>query len=503
MCLLLYKISCILLILCVSSPSSTHAKRDESHHTYKNYGKLLQVGGKGGQEASRRTQTSNKHEDAEFRKEANYRRSMKRQNVTEEKNSALLTRRAEDILLDEIKGSDQAASRAEIAYDIPKQLDYLQSSMKAGDISDIDTDKMISFNERKGAYLPVSQVKASIHDSPKKKLLTDEFKKITGLPDFMLKNQGSKLKKVKATSLVEKVADSLQPKASALSGIKQLLEESKVEQSLKKHLDSMNANIINSIPRPPVLNEPSIIETGNSAESLNAVNLASGPQLGPAYITPISPDQMYDEAISPPEQLLDELSTGKFKRPLSDSALEKMSEWNANKEFLNDNGLIPHDQELTSAKLTRVSSEMLPIHDLYLNQPPVKPTELVSKGSLELLKSDPEVLGRNQQILNGKRFHSLSDLDSIGPPIYPARVVHLPHRPKHVYLPSKHVFTHLQGGDFHEDEDEGAVWPNQPFEDAIGDDEEDRDHFYHPHQPGVFMYFCICVRYLVLHKTVI
>ena len=482
MCLLLYKISFVLLILCAILPKGTHGKRDRSRHADKHYEKFLQNGRSSKRGISKRTHVTD-HGDVISRKEPNYRRSMKRENVTEERNSALLTRQAEDILLDEIKGSDQAANRAEINFDIPKQLEYLQSTMKAGDISDLDTDNMIDLNEKKGKYLPVSEIKVRAHHSPTKKLLTEQFKNISGLPDFMLKKQGAKLRK--GASLVEKVADSLQPKVGALSGIKQLLEESKVEQSLKKHLDSLNANFISNIPSPPVMSEPSIVETGNNAESISAVNLASEQGLDQAYITPISSDQVYDEAISPPEQLLDELSTGKFKKPLSENALEKMSEWNANKEFLNDNGYLARDPEIASPKLTRVSSEFLPVHDLFLNQPAMKPTEVLSKHSLDLIKNDPEVLGRNQQILNVKRFHSLSDLDSIGPPIYPARVVHLPHRPKHVFMPSKHLVTHIRGDDYHEDDNDGATWQTHHSEDAIDGDGEFSDHLYHPHHQGL------------------
>ena len=474
MCLFFCKVSFVLVLSFAFCLKDTHAKGERLHQGYKNFDKFSQIGPN--HEGSERTHAKLNNGDVAVPKEANFRRSMKRENVTEEENSALLTRRAEDIFMDEIKGSDQAANRAEIAFDIPKQLEYIKASMKAGDISDIDTDNMIDLNEKKGAYLPVSEVKAHTRNAPKKKLLTEQFKNITGLPDFMLKKPGLQFSKDKSATLVEKVADSLQPGAGALSGIKMLLEESKVEQSLKKHLDKMNANLINSIPNPPVPNVPSIVETSNGEESLNAVNLASEQGLNTAaYITPISSDQLYDESISPPEQLLDELSTGKFKRPLSDNALERMSEWNANKEFLHDNGYASHEPEFASPKLTRVSSEMLPVHDLVLNQQPVKSTEIVSKESLELLKSDPEVLGRNQEILNGKRFHSISDLDSIGPPIYPARVVHLAHRPKHIFMPSKHIVAHFNGGDFHEDENS---------EDGAYDDGEFTGHLYHPHRPG-------------------
>ena len=482
MCLYLCKLSFVFLIFSLVLFEHAESKRHHRLHKDRHERKLLQHGDRESSEVVKRTHVSS--EDKDITKEANYRRSMKRENVTEEKDSALLSRKAEDILMDEINRSDQAANRAEIAFDIPKQLEYLKSSMKAGDIADLDTENMIDLNEKKGAYLPVSEVKASVRNTPKKKLLTEQFKKITGLPEFMSKKHDSKLRKGKAASLIENVADSLQPNTNAMSGIKQLLEESKVEQSLKKHLDAMNTNMIGNIPNPPVPNEPSVIETGNSAESLNAVNIASQPALNPAYITPISQDQIYDESISPPEQLLDDLSTGKFKRPLSENALEKMSDWNPNKEYLADNGFLSQVPEASSPRLSRVSSEMMPVHDLYLNQPPMKPTEIVSKDSLQLLKNDPEILGRNQEVLNGRQFHSLSDLDSIGPPIYPAKVVHLPHRPKHVFLPSKHVVTHFSGGDFHDNEDEGVIWRNEHTEDDIDDSGEVTEHLFHPHRPG-------------------
>lgn len=479
MCLFLCKLLLVFLILGAlhkqiegrkKSRHESHGEKFVQHHTHHKTGK--------------RTHVRSELDHVLTGKEANYRRSMKRENVTAEKDSALLTRQAEDILMDEIRGSDQAANRAEISFDIPKQLEYLKSSMKAGDITDIDTENMISLNEQKGTYLPASEVTGNVRGTPTKKLLTEQFKNISGLPDFMLKKHVPRPGKGKAVSLVEKVADSLQPGVGALSGIKQLLEESKVEQSLKKHLDSMNTNFISNIPNPPVPNEPSVVETSNSAESLNAVNVASEPALNPGYMTPISPDQVYDEAISPPEQLLDDLSTGKFKHPLSDNALEKMSDWNANKEYLADNGFMAQDPGILSPKLSRVSSEFMPVHDVYLHQKPIHPTQIMSKDSLELLKNDPEILGRNQELLNSQQFHSLSDLDSIGPPIYPAKIVHLPHRPKHVFLPSKHIVTHLKGAEYHQDNDEGIVWHNHNTEDYMNEDGEISEQLYHPHHTG-------------------
>lgn len=479
MCLYWCKITFLFLILNGILIKQIQVNGGHLHHKVKHGRKSSQSSARDSHEVGKRTNVASNGAELAA-KPANYRRSMKSVNATEEKNSALLTRRAEDIFMDEIKGSDQAANRAEISYDIPKQMEFLKASMKAGDITDLDTENMIDLNEKKGTYLPVSEVAGSVRGSPTKKLLTEQFKNISGLPDFMMKDK-SKLGKGKHVSLVERVADSLQPSASAISGIKQLLEENKVEQSLKKHLDAMNSKMISDISNPPMMNMPSVIDTNSRAESLSAVDMASQLPLNPAYITPISSDQIYDESISPPEQLLDELSTGKFKRPLSENALDKMSDWNPNREYLADNGFFSQDIGEIAPKLSRVSSEILPVHDVYLHQKPMRPTGAITRDSLELLKNDPEVLGRNQELLNSKQFHSLSDLDTIGPPIYPARVVHLPHRPKHVHLPPKRIVTHLKGIDLHQDEDEGVLWHQEDPEDAMDNDEE---HFYHPHRPG-------------------
>lgn len=465
----------------------------------------------------------NNNKDATETKDTNHKRTMKRQNVTAEKDSDLLTKKAEDIFLDEIKGSDQAANRAEISYDIPKEVNFLESSMKAGDISDIDTANMIDINEKKGAYLPVANIKATARAKGNTRL-TDQFRNISGLPEFMFK---PKSKNVKSASLIERVADSLQPRASAISGIKQLLEETKVEQSLKKHLDNFPNSIANNIantnidttvpdigntvpeaantvpeaanavpetadavPNPPVPNEPSIIDT-------NVNTVPSDTQVNPGYVAAINPDQVYDESISPPEQLLDDLSTGKFKHPLSDTVLDRMSDWNPNKEYLADNGYSSPGDGIMSPKLTRISSEMMPVHDLYLKPKPVKPTELYSKQALDYFRKDPEVLGRNQELLNSNQYHSLSDLDAIGPPIYPEKVVRLPHRPKHIYLPSKHVFTHIKAPDLYHDVDEGMehdvhpdihgddVHDNHHTEDTIDDDGEISPNLFHPRHEGI------------------
>ena len=514
-----YKTYLILLTLGLFALQLIDGHRDRSHRN--------SVKSKHRHEFSRnierRTRILHNNKDATETKDTNHKRTMKRQNVTAEKDSDLLTKKAEDIFLDEIKGSDQAASRAEISYDIPKEVNFLESSMKAGDISDTDTANMIDINEKKDAYLPLTSIKATVRAKDNTRL-TDQFRNISGLPEFMVK---PKSKNVKSASLIEKVADSLQPKASAISGIKQLLEETKVEQSLKKHLDNFPSSVANNIantnmvtavpdianaipniantvrdgasnavpetadavPNPPVPNEPSIIDT-------NSNTIPNDAQVSPGYVAAINPDQVYDESISPPEQLLDDLSTGKFKHPLSDTVLDRMSDWNANKEFLADNGYSNPGDGIMSPKLTRISSEIMPVHDLYLKPKSVKPTALYSKQALEYFRKDPEVLGRNQELLNSNQYHSLSDLDAIGPPIYPEKVVRLPQRPKHIYLPSKHVVAHIKAPDLYHDVDESVehdvhpdfhaddIHDNHHTEDTIDDDGEISPNLYHPRHEG-------------------
>ena len=485
MCLYLRGVWIAFAIITIALIFQIEAKRHDSIHHKSGHENAIR-NKKVSHEIDRRTHVSHDRHAVTESKKPTYRRSMKRVNVTQERKSNLLSRKAEDILMDEITGSDQAANRAEISYNIPKELEFLKSSMKEGDITDIDTANMIDLNERKGAYLPVSQVKASINNRPAQNLLTEQFRNISGLPEFIFR-KGSKLRSKKPVSLLERVAQTLQPSASAISGIKQLIEENKVEQSLKKHLDSLNANLINAIAHPQPNNQPAVVDTVDRAATINTLNAASDPVLNPAYITPVNPDQIYDESISPPEQLLDDLSAGKFKHPLADKDLERMSEWNANKEFLADNGYVNTNEGMLAPKMTRVASDIMPVRDVFLKPKIAKPTEGISKDSLELLRDNPEVLGRNQNLLNSHQFHSLSDLDSIGPPIYPAKIVHLPHKSKHIFMQPKHLYTHMEGGDFHHDVNEGFTMENSHF--AMNDDDEDdhmEEHMYHPHRPCRF-----------------
>ena len=388
--------------------------------------------------------------DGSGNSQASFRRSYKRGNIKTEKESELV-RKAEDILMDEIKGSEQAANRAEISYDIPKETEYLDASMKAGDFTDTDTSNMIGYNEKKGAYLPVLAENGATRDVGSTKKLSEQLGNNTGAFEFWREpNDDSNIHPSKNVSLLENVPETVQPTSNAISGLKQLLEENRVEQSLKKGLDLV-----------PNLGHSVIHQEHNLANPLDNTAVSTSPlgegvPLSTGFITRVNQDQMFDESVSPPEQLLDELSQGKFKHPLSDGALEKMSNWNANKEYLVDNGFFNLQGLNDGPKLSRISSAIRPVHDVYLKPKPVVPTALMSKGQMDLLGRDPEILGRNQQFLNGGQYHSISDLDAIGPPVYPGSVVQMPHKSRHVFMPTKHTYAHVNGINMYANEDEGA-----------------------------------------------
>eukprot|EP00794_Sanderia_malayensis_P012273 gene12273-13538_t len=398
-------------------------------------------------------------------------RSSKRQDVGKLA-ADLLSQSGAQILEDEIKRSDQAANSVEMAFNIPKENAFLDTSMKEGDNIDTDTANMIDYNAKKGAYLPVStavEPPGGNNEADKRKILTEQFGNITGLPEFMLVKKPKR--KSKNVSLVDTVADALQPTSSAFTGIKQLLEETKVEQSLKKGLDavpSLGRSISPDFQSLPV-------QLDKVPAAINSMPVSEGVPLASGYTTPINPDEVFDESVSPPEQLLDELSAGRFKHPLSESVLNKMSNWNANKEYLMDNGYMQKQQ--TGARLSRVSSDVVPVHDVYTKTAPISPTFGIPRGVYNILGRDPEVLGRNQQFLNKQQYHSISDLDSIGVPVYPGNVVHLPHhqRPKHVVLPFKHVVAHFNGGPMFEDVEDGV----RPWH--FEDDEGSRYHHHNHH----------------------
>ena len=424
-----------------------------------------------------------------------------------ERKSGPAANKAEDLLMDEIQGSEKEANDVQ-NFDNANAEEVISSSMKEGDMRDIETPTMIRFNEMKGKYIPVfleNAVENSLSNQAATKTLTDQFKNISGLPEF-----GQK--RTKNASLVETVAQSLVPRIKNIPGFKQLYEEAKEEQSLRKGLEELSSpksgqplsmfekQMINSLDTSAAMPEqdnvvPDLVPSNTMPEQ-------SGADLR-ELVHPSSQEEYYDQSIDPPEQLLDLIATGRLRHPIPTNLLNSMSGWNANKMFLPQNGLARFGQSdpiPLMATASRIGSDLKPVHNLVINQPFYPETNEISPETKNLYKHDPAVLGGNQIILDGSNIHNINDLESVGPAIFPGRIMHLKHHPKHVYFPTRHIFEHIDSpAIFHETrvhadrhhEQEQPVISNvdQMVVPVIHEDEPEAHHYHHRHHHRHHHYF--------------
>lgn len=153
-------------------------------------------------------------------------------------------------------------------------------------------------------------------------------------------------------------------------------------------------------------------------------------ELATRIMMPTKTDTLSDRTVAPSEQLLDMLAKGKFEKPLPDDVLTKLSNFNPNNLYLQEQGInAMQSQSLLSKQFTKVGSEYIPVHSIAVKMPQttVKPfieAQQLAKAEL-MMKTDPTFLAQNNQILDGAKYNSLQDLSRIGETMYPMNVVDL------------------------------------------------------------------------------
>ena len=163
---------------------------------------------------------------------------------------------------------------------------------------------------------------------------------------------------------------------------------------------------------------------------------------------PTKEDALSDRTVAPSEQLLDMLAKGKLNKPLSDEVLNKLSMFDPNQVYLHEEGLPTLLDHPKALKFAKVGSEYVPIHSIAVNLPRTTVKPFIDPKQLEkaqmLMKTNPAFLAQNHELLDGSRYKSIQDLNTIGETIFPNHVVSVPqpNQPKITEIKNHPVVEH-------------------------------------------------------------
>ena len=205
------------------------------------------------------------------------------------------------------------------------------------------------------------------------------------------------------------------------------------QQQLTPNVDIMNAH-----PSTLTENEQNLIASIDRAARKKDV----ATEMAARIVMPmtIKNNAFSEQALAPPEQLLDMLSHGKFNDPLSDSVLDRLSSLDPNKPMFPSLVATQQRQQHQSAvsrsspgRLMQVGPELLPVRSIALNyqKAAVAKQQQQQANARELAKAEqlmqfnPEYLAQNNMLLDANNFKSVQDLSNIGESVFSPNVINL------------------------------------------------------------------------------
>ena len=311
-----------------------------------------------------------------------------------------------------------------------------------------DTTRSSAFNYKKGAKSDVKKGTgliigdiASIAEAVDKVALHRAGVKSRGV-----KKQNMKKKHKKLDGKVQKMMESSSD--DSLSGVNlddsHLLEGASLEKTKTddKHQEqrlTSNVDIMNAHASTLTENEQNLISSIDRAARRKDV----ATEMAARIVMPmtVKNNAFSEQALAPPEQLLDMLSHGKFNDPLPESVLDRLSNLDPNKPMFPSLAATQQRQQHESAvsrsnspgRLMQVGSELLPVRSIALNyQKAVAAKQQQQQASArqlakveQLMKSNPEYLAQNNMLLDANNFKSVQDLSNIGESVFSQNVIDL------------------------------------------------------------------------------
>ncbi|XP_065651760.1 uncharacterized protein LOC101239050 isoform X2 [Hydra vulgaris] len=164
----------------------------------------------------------------------------------------------------------------------------------------------------------------------------------------------------------------------------------------------------------------------------------------PTKIFVPSKDSSDIHSITPTDQLLEMLSKGQFNHPMSDDELTKLSSFDPNKQYLDDQKLNP--TQFSQNNFVHFGETFVPSNGI---NPIESIKTLFSEKHLEssnpnapsAIKTDPAFLGQNIHLLDPTKFRTFDDLNKISEGMIHAHVVSIKHPSQKHY--SMQQFIHL------------------------------------------------------------
>ena len=200
------------------------------------------------------------------------------------------------------------------------------------------------------------------------------------------------------------------------------------QQQLTTNVDIMNAH-----PSTLTENEQNLIASIDRAARKKDV----ASEMAARIIMPMASknNPFSEQALAPPEQLLDMLSHGKFNDPLSENVLDQLSNLDPNKPLF---PAIQQPQRQQSAvsrspgSLMQVGPELLPVRSVSVNYPKASAVQQQQQANArdiakteQLMRSSPYYLAQNNMLLDASHFKSVQDLSNIGESMFPQNVIDL------------------------------------------------------------------------------
>ena len=157
-----------------------------------------------------------------------------------------------------------------------------------------------------------------------------------------------------------------------------------------------------------------------------------------------------DHSIAPTDQLLEMLSKGQFNHPLSEADLAKLSSFDPNKQYEDEQNLSP--TQFSQNNIAHFGGRYAPANGLNINNPQGTHKLRYNPKSYEstpkVVKTDPSYLGQNLHLLDPSKFRTFDDLNKISEGMIHAHVVSIKqqpqkHNPMQNFLHIPNLVTHF------------------------------------------------------------